>query len=123
MNCTPWHIKKRTVYRGFCLLVLIGLLNYACTLGPDHPLWDEELVSWARRRQTRRRRRAILAGRVAIVKMLLAKGADARAVDKDGDDALRIAQIQGYEEIAKILEQHLQGKPPRSRKMPHLVPK
>jgi len=67
MNCTSWHIKKRIVYRGFCLLVLIGLLNYACTLDPEHPLWDEELVcrtGW----QTRRGNRAVLAGRVRVVK-------------------------------------------------------
>ena len=68
MNCITLHIEKRIVYRGLCLLVLIGLLNYACTLGPDHPVWDEEQVSWVRRWRTRSRCRAVLAGVVQVVK-------------------------------------------------------
>ena len=68
MNCTPWHIKKRIVYRGFCLLVLIGLLNYVWTLGPGHPLWDEGLVCRERRWRTRRGSSVALAGRVPVVK-------------------------------------------------------
>ena len=68
MNCTPLHLEKRIVHRGFCLLVLIGLLNYACTPSPDHPLWDEEMVCRVRRWRTWRCSSAVFAGRVQVVK-------------------------------------------------------
>ena len=68
MNCITLHIKKRIIYRGLCFLVFISLLNYTCTLGQDHPVWDEELVSWVKRWRARSHCRAVLAGRVQVVK-------------------------------------------------------
>jgi hypothetical protein len=68
MNCTPLHIEKQIVCRSLCVLVLMGLLIYTCTAGPDHLVWDEELVLWARRCRTRRGSRAVLAGRVQVVR-------------------------------------------------------
>ena len=68
MNCTPLFFEKRIVYRGLCLLVLIGLLNYSCTLGQDHPVWDEELVSWVRKWRTGSGCRAVRASRLRVVK-------------------------------------------------------
>ena len=67
MYCTPLYFEKRIAYRGLCLLVLIGLLCYCCTFGPEHPVWDEEPVSWVRRR-TRSRCGAVCAGVVQVVK-------------------------------------------------------
>jgi len=73
MNCTPLHIEKRIVYRGFCILVLISLLIYAGTAGPEHPLWDEELVSWMRKWRTQRGSRAVFAGHVVAHRVVGAK--------------------------------------------------
>jgi hypothetical protein len=68
MYCTTLPFEKRIVYRGLCLVVLIGLLIYSCTLSQDHLIWDEELVSRVRRWRTRSRCRTELASRVQIVK-------------------------------------------------------
>jgi len=67
MNSTTLHVEKRIVYRGLCLLVLIALLTYSCTLSRDPAVWDEELVSWGSKRRIRGRCRAVLAGRLQIV--------------------------------------------------------
>ncbi len=68
MYCTRLLFEKRIVYRGLCLVVLSGVLIYGCTLSQEHVVWDEELVSWVRKWRTGGRCRAILAGRLQVVK-------------------------------------------------------
>ena len=68
MNCITLHIEKRIGYRGLCLLVLISLLNYSCTLSQDHLVWDEELVSWVGKGRSRKRYGSAIARRLHIVK-------------------------------------------------------
>ena len=68
MNCTTLLFEKRITYRGLCLLVVIGLLIYSCTLGQDCAIWDEELVSWVSKGWSRTRHSSAIARRVQIVK-------------------------------------------------------
>jgi hypothetical protein len=56
------------MYRGLCLLVLIGLLNYSYTLDQDHPVWDEELVTWVSKRWSRMCTGSAIGRRVQVVK-------------------------------------------------------
>ena len=69
MYCTTLHLQKRIVYRCFCLLLLISLLLQAFSLPQEWEVWDEALVSWLRRKWSRRRyRRHIVVGRLRFLR-------------------------------------------------------
>jgi len=77
MYCTTLLFQKRIVYRCFCLLLLISLLFHAfpwtrsghSSLSQEQEVWDEALVSWLRRRGSRRRyRRHTVVGRLRFLK-------------------------------------------------------
>ena len=46
-------------------------------------------------------------GHVAVVKALLAEGADPSAADKDGNTALMAAAREGHLEVFALIQQHL----------------
>jgi len=68
MNCTTLHLEKRIVYRGLCLVLLVGLFVQTCMPDQDHPVWDADLVTGVSTRRSGVRYRAAIARRLHIVK-------------------------------------------------------
>jgi transposase-like protein len=68
MYCTTSHGEKRIGYRGLCLLLLVSLLLHTCILCPEKAVWDERLVSWARKGRPRRGARRAWVGHLHILR-------------------------------------------------------